>query len=72
MGDFRKILEDIETLKRKYESKISVLILDELEKFRQEFGELPDSISISSTRINQSGSKSPFFLDITTKIDIGI
>ena len=72
MGDFRKILEDIENLKRKYESQISVLVLEKLAEFRQEFGELPNEISVYSTRVNQFDKKAPYFLDITTKIDIGL
>lgn len=72
MGDFRKILEDIEKLKTKYESEISLFISDKLIEFAQEFGELPNSINISSTRIDQVGMKSPYCLNIKTNIDIGL
>lgn len=72
MGDFTKILEDLENLKRKYESEISILVLEKLEEFKKEFGELPNSISISSNRINQIGMNWPYYLDIKTEIDIGL
>ncbi len=72
MLDFRKVLEDIDNLKRKYESRISSLVSKELEEFKKEFGELPDGISIHSTRIDQVGSKSPYCLNIKTEINLGL
>ncbi len=72
MGDFRKILDDIEKLKRKYESEISLFISNKLNEFAQEFGELPNSISVSSTRIDQVGKASPYCLSIKAEIDIGL
>ena len=72
MGDFRDILDKIDSLKRKYESKISLMIVEHLEDFRQEFGELPVSINVHSNPIYEAGSRPPYALDVITKIDVEV
>lgn len=59
-------------LKKKYESRISSLIDKELEEFKQEFGQLPNGISVYSVKVSQIGDEVPYYLNITTDIEVGI
>ena len=59
-------------LKKKYESRISSLIDKELEEFKQEFGQLPQGISVYCVKVKQLGDEAPYHLNITTDIDVGL
>jgi len=64
--------EEVNHLKRKYESGISSLISKELEEFKKEFGQLPQGISVYCVKVKQLGDEAPYHLNITTDIDVGL
>jgi len=64
--------DKVNQLKRKYESRISSLIDKELEDFKQEFGQFPQGISVYSIKVMELGNEAPYYLNITTDINVGL
>ena len=64
--------DKVNQLKRKYESRISSLIDKELEDFKQEFGQFPQGISVYSFKVMELGNEAPYYLNITTDINVGL
>ena len=64
--------DKVNQLKRKYQSRISSLIDKELEDFKQEFGQFPQGISVYSIKVMELGNEAPYYLNITTDINVGL